>query len=424
MSSPTEVPRSKRKVSNSSPNLVSSNKKILLSDSGKKMSGDSKEITSKLDNFQVVLDKILLECKENKENMVAIDKDNKARIAENSKQIEVIRQDQQLIKVSSDKRISGLEDKVDHLTSLVEKGTTQTHAHAFNYEAEHEKELRAQITESKSCVTALGQLGKEETTRSMASKLTQAGYHLNGKAEKIILSVSKLSPSAVNPSWRIQLDSATTAESLLEQSRAMSKDSKDKDNKVEIRLVKYYPPAYARAARDYRQMASMIYENGGLAKLEYEGTTLTLRGKSKETGGEWVILRNCEFKPMAVGRMTPQENENPCFAKARSLMDKVLDNSANSLLARSLYLHTETSLGVFEDAKNLLGAVLADGLTEVKSVKSNRSKFQYTLAYSTRAKALQALAKYNTSQAVIGVDRGTSWLTVCLPVVADEATSS
>ena len=414
------APGSKRKKSNTSPNLVTS-KKIQLSDSAKKMDQElKKEVSDMRTSFEGILGQILNECKENKNTLATIDKENKERIAENSRQIQIVREEQQLRAVTTDERLLGLEGKV---ASLIEHGLDPTQA-TLPHEAEHERDLRTQIQESKSCVTAIGPEGQLLTPMQMADQLSHQGYVLNGRAEKLIVSVSKIGFRATAP-WKVKLDSAATAESLLDQSRALhTNQSKEKVPNPKIRLVKYYPPPYAKAAKDFRQMAAMVYDNGGVAKLEYEGTTLTLRAKSREPGGEWVIMKNCEFRPMAVGRMTPQEEESPEMSTARSLMDKVLDNSLDSILSKSLILNTETELGVFKDCKDLLGPVLSDGLIDVRSSKSNRSKYQYTLLYETRAKALEALAKYNTGQAVTGIGKETSTLAKCLPVVALTGSSS
>ena len=86
-----------------------------------------------------------------------------------------------------------------------------------------------------------------------------------------------------------------------------------------MRFVRHFPQQYATAARQFRQLSSMIYESGGLAAIEYEGTTLTLRGKSREPGGEWIIIEGGEFRPLAVGRMFAPAEEGPAMVRARAL---------------------------------------------------------------------------------------------------------
>ena len=88
-------------------------------------------------------------------------------------------------------------------------------------------------------------------------------------------------------------------------------------------------------------MASLLYYKRAHASVEYEGTTLTLKGKSMKQGGEWVIIPGCEFRPLVVGRQIAPENEDPALTRARTLLGSVLDNSKESPLAKTLNLHRE-----------------------------------------------------------------------------------
>ena len=168
-------------------------------------------------------------------------------------------------------------------------------------------------------------------------------------------------------------------------------------------------------------MQSQVYDHGGLAAIEYEGTTLTLKAKSKQPGGQWIIMRGCEHRPAAVGRSVPQEDELESIGQARVLMDNVLDNRPNSLLAKSLHLHTKTTLGTIDLARAKLGSVLSAGLSDIKKDlgKGYGDKLVYACTYDTRGAALTALQHFRNLAKLTdsSMAEGEDWLTLAIPVV-------
>ena len=112
-------------------------------------------------------------------------------------------------------------------------------------------------------------------------------------------------------------------------------------------------------------MQAEVFKRGGMAAIEYEGTTLTLQAKSRAHGGQWLIMRGCEFRPEAVGRQVPQDSESEGMTKARVLLDSIWDNRPDSDLAKSLYMHTKTTLGTIDITKLKIGASLSAGLLKV-----------------------------------------------------------
>ena len=105
----------------------------------------------------------------------------------------------------------------------------------------------------------------------------------------------------------------------------------------------------------------------------------------------------------------------------RDLLDLVVDNRPNSVLAKSLYLHTKTTLGTIDVAKAKLGTVLSTGLssTKIEHGMGLGDKLVYACTYNTREAAETALqqsrnlARLTDSTMADGED----WLTLALPVV-------
>ena len=156
-----------------------------------------------------------------------------------------------------------------------------------------------------------------------------------------------------------------------------------------------------------------------MAAIEYEGTTLTLQAKSRAHGGQWLIMRGCEFRPLAVGRQVPQDTDSEGMTRARDLMDSVLDNRPSSPLARSLYLHTKTTLGTLDSLKLKIGASLSGGLLKVDLKEKLASKNTYTLLYSSRQEAMDALflSRNRANLTDCNMDESTDWLTICVPII-------
>ena len=349
---------------------------------------------------------------------------NKTRIEQNTRDIAEIRDDQLRYAKETDNRLRGVEEKVANLASLLEGGAASLPPGCgkYNYETEHEKQLHALIEQAKSMVTVLGFEDPSPTAQTVAIALTKAGFHLPGPAARVIISACKLgNPTSNSAPLKVQLDSQGSAEMLIEQSRSKSRTLKDsgRDGSSGLRVVKHYPQPYAQAAKDFRQMAAQIFENGGLAHMEYEGNTLTLRGKSREIGGQWVIVRGCTFKPVAVGRPVPWDGETPEESSARVLLDKLVDNQRTSISARTLFFRTKEDLGTIKQMTKYLGNVLSEDLEKVEPCKST-SRGKYTLVYASREAALAALHKSRHAKDLItSLDKDHDWLLPKLTVVSE-----
>ena len=132
-----------------------------------------------------------------------------------------------------------------------------------------------------------------------------------------------------------------------------------------------------------------------------------------------MIMRGCEFRPEAVGRQVPQDSESEGMTKARVLLDSILDNRPNSDLARSLYMHTKTTLGTIDVTKLTIGASLSVGLLKVDLKEKLASKNTYTLLYSSRREAMEALtlSRNRANLTDCNMDENTDWFTICVPIV-------
>ena len=432
-SQPGPIP--KRKRSQSSPDLGAA-KALKMGKDDKKLveaspesKGALKEIQARFGSLEQSMDQVAkatsVVMNQHKEVMMkldAIDKDNKSLIERNAKDIRDTRDNLARYATDTDKRLKGIEDKVSDLTSLLEsgQGSLALSSGKYNHETEHEKNLAALIEEAKSIVTILGCKEPEVTSAKIAHLLTEAGYTIPSPATRTILGVTKLgNPASESPPLKVQLDSPASADMLLNQARTLARAHRDsgKEGPLTLRVVKHYPQPYSMAAKDFRQMSSYIYDNGGLAQMEYEGTTLTLRGKSKEVGGQWVVVKGCSFKPAAVGREAPCDGETPEMSIARDLLDKLVDNHGTSNAARSLYYRTEEELSTLKDMSAHLGPVLSEDLTKVIPSKCP-SRGKYTLLYETRKAAVVALHKSNSKDLISGFDRDHESLALKVAVVA------
>ena len=424
---------SKRKLSQSP---INSNKSTKLDTPAKeRMAGEAlNDLTEKFGRFEDSIaimmkgnTEILKQNLEIKAHVQAIEQDNKVLIEENAKEIKAIKEYQVQKDRADDIRMSGMEDDIRNIRVLCEQGGTGAQvrgANGYSHESEHERELATSITLSRSCVTMLGAEKTDLNTQEAIAMFTTPGckYTLPGQPSKYILGVSRMGANAKNPPFKIQLDCPATADSLLDQARAhkrQARENPDAEVTKGFRLVQHFPQAYSSKAREFRQQQAAVYDRGGLAQVEYEGTTLTLKVKAREDGGEWLIMRGCEFRPMAVGRVVPQDGETEGMTTARSLMDKVLDNRKHSASARALYFHTLTPLGTLAEAKKLVGKTLSKDLEELTESDSVGAKLKYIFLYSTREAALSALKSSRLRDLVTAMDKDTDYMQVVCPVVAD-----
>ena len=429
------VPIPKRKRSQSSPDLGAA-KALKMGKDDKKLveaspdsKGALKEFQTRFGNLEQTMAQVakattavMNQHKEVMTKLDAIDKDNKSLIERNARDIKDTRDNLARYATDTDKRLKGVEDKVSNLTSLLEsgQGSLALSSGKYNHETEHEKNLAALIEEAKSIVTILGCKEPEVTSAKIAHLLTEAGYTIPSPATRTILGVTKLgNPASESPPLKVQLDSPASADMLLNQARTLARAHRDsgKEGPLTLRVVKHYPQPYSMAAKDFRQMSSYIFDNGGLAQMEYEGTTLTLRGKSKEVGGQWVVVKGCSFKPAAVGREAPCDGETPEMSIARDLLDKLVDNHGTSNAARSLYYKTEEELSTLKDMSAHLGPVLSEDLIKVIPSKCP-SRGKYTLLYETRKAAVEALHRSNSKDLITGMDRDHESFALKVAVVA------
>ena len=350
--------------------------------------------------------------------LARIDTENKAMIQHNMSTIRSLGEAFTLKASKDDDRFEALEEKVSHITDLMQNGSSLTMDPASKLEAAHEKNLRELIIESNSCVTVLGHGEDDLSTQKLAHLITTHGYQLNTtKPGQKLMGLQKLGASAAKAPYKLTLDSPITASALIEQSKAKSRASEG--NLDHVRFVRHFPQAYAQASRDFRQMASIMYDKGVHASVEYEGTTLTLKGKSMMPGGEWVIIPGGEFKPLVVGRQTAPENEDPALTRARTLLGSALDNAKDSDLAKTLNLHTEKDLGSKKLMQAFLGPTISDGLIDVSSAPERKgSSAAYLLKYSSREHAKKALEASKKADTITELNKDKSFMTLHLPVVA------
>ena len=361
-----------------------------------------------------------------KKTVTAIDEDNKTMIAENAKGIREIKEHQLKQDKAVNERFTGLEAEIRGLKEFCETGGAGIQMgghHGYSYETEHEKDLARMIVLSKSCVTLLGIKNPDLNTKTLCTIMTGEGcpFSLPGQPGKYILGVTRLGPGGETPPYKIQLDCPATADSLIDQSRANSKRAREATGSSTLppgpRFVQHFPQPYAAKAREFRQQQAAVYERGGIAQIEYEGTKLILRVKSREIGGEWLIMRGCEFRPMAVGREAPTEGESHGMTIARSLMDKVMDNRLDSADARALIFNTRKELSSVSVAKEYIGLTLSSGLTTMRELDAKGANLKYIFEYSNREEATTALRNSKISDLITSMDRDNDHLQLYCPVV-------
>ena len=277
-------------------------------------------------------------------------------------------------------------------------------------EAMHEANLLSMIEDAKSCATLINidpeYLKDDDLTLDALLKcLTHHCYVLEGgRLERHITGVIKISGAqATHPVFKVTCDAPRVAQSLKDQSK---KKRLHKEYRGPI-LVRNFPPAYSMAASQMRQTATLIYNSGALAAIEYEGTTLTLRGKARGPRGQWLIVEGGEFRPLSVGRSTPQENESAELVEARARFKALFDNSLTSQLAKSLVLFTEDDVENLGQCKRKLGAACSRGLIDCKvdPDQPESSIQRYTLGYETRRHALDAHEAFRAPETVSGAGR-------------------
>ena len=349
-------------------------------------------------------------------DLTRIDADNKSLIADNTLAIRNLEAAHNSKATRDDARLNAMEERVNNITDLIASGTALSMDADLTPEKAHERYLQKLIEDSKKCVTVLGHGETDLNCDNLAIRMAEHNYMLGGSASSKVIQLSQLGTSE-NPPYKLVLDSPSTAQMLIEQSKTKSRAAAGTG--THMRFVRHFPQLYANAARDFRQMAALLYDKGAYASVEYEGTTLTLRGKSKEPGGEWVIVPGGEFRPLVVGRQVGPEGEPPALAKARLLLGSVLNNEKDSSLARSLNLHSETTLTDVDAAKTYLGPLISAGLTEVKPAESRKgSNVKYSIIYETRDHALKALANSKIKGTITNLKEDDGFLTIALPVVA------
>ena len=363
-----------------------------------------------------------------KTSIERMDKETKALVAENARGLKEFKDRQSEQNLVVDSRLAGLDASVASIRDMLESGnlgSLESQPRAYNHEVAHECKLNAQIKESKSCVTMLGAKDPEMDIPKLLLAMNGCSIKSTGAGKESFVAISRLgSANSTDPPHRIVMDSEASAESLIEQSRERARIHRASNNNTPltgIRFVKNYPQEYAQASKDFRSMQSLVYDRGGLAAIEYEGTTLTLKAKSRQPGGQWIIMRGCEYRPAAVGRSVPQENELEGTIRGRDLLDLVVDNRPNSALAKSLYLHTKTTLGTIDVAKAKLGTVLSTGLsaTRIEHGMGFGNKLVYACTYNTREAAETALQQSRNLARLTDstMTDGEDWLTLALSVV-------
>ena len=427
-STPKRRPSASPINSKKNPKFDSSAKKRMVSEALENLAGRFDVFEKTLTTLMSTNTEILKQNTDIKKSVRAIDEDNKHRIAENTKGIKEIKEHQLKQDKAVDERFAGLESDLREIKGLCENGGLGTHMgglHGYSHETEHERDLAHMIVLSKSCVTLLGCKTPDLNIKSLCAYMTdgRCPFSLPGQPGKYILGVTRLGGASENPPYKIQLDCPATATSLIEQSRANSKRVREATGSSTLpagpRFVQHFPQPYATKAREFRQQQAAVFERGGIAQIEYEGTTLILRVKSRAEGGEWLIMRGCEFRPMAVGRECPSEGESHGMTIARSLMDKVMDNRPDSPLAKSLILNTKKVLGSASVAKEYIGLTLSSGLTNLSELDTKGANLKYILEYSSREEALTALRNSKVSDLITAMDRDSDYLQVCCPVIGN-----
>ena len=429
---------SKRKFSGASQSPASSNKtQRVYSPPQQKMSAEEVQgLNRKVDSVQEALDKIVqqgtnthnlaLRMNDDMVGMSRETKETKALIAETARGFSEFRDYQISHNNSVNTRLTGVEADVAHLKGLYESGNhgnLSEQSQGYDHEAEHESNLANLISESEYSVTMLGADDPDMTIKKAILAMTKS-FPGHGLKEEAIYSFKRMgAASSTNPPYQITLKSKAMAWKLIDLSKERSKKHRESKSGAPwpegVRFSKNYPQVYAEAARNFRSMQAEVFKRGGMAAIEYEGTTLTLQAKSRAHGGQWLIMRGCEFRPEAVGRQVPQDSESEGMTKARVLLDSILDNRPDSDLAKSLYMHTKTTLGTIDLIKFTIGASLSVGLQKVDLKEKLDSKNIYTLLYSSRQEAMKALtlSRNRANLTDCNMDENTDWLTICVPIV-------
>ena len=431
-------PSAKRKISSvssasPSPNSCSKSLRTKSPPHSKMSAEEVAALKLSVVSVQSVLGQILQQGKdakvlgeETKATMIAMDRETKALVAENTQGLKDLREAQIEQNHAVDSRLTGVETEVANLKEVIRSGqlgSLEGQSCEYNHEVAHESKLRAMINDSKRCVTLLGAADPEMDLEKLLQAMRTSTLKCPGHAKEIFHGIFRLgSATSTDPPYKIEMDCEASAESLIDQSRERSRrhrNAKTNTPLTGIRFVKHYPQEYSQAAKSFRTMQSLVYDHDGLSAIEYEGTTLTLKARSRQPGGQWIIMRGGEFRPLAVGRSVPQESEKEGMTKARILMDAVLDNRPDSALARSLYLNTKTSLGTLTLIKAKLGTTLSEGLLTGDQKSRSDAKTIYTCTYDTREVAIKALqlSRKLTELTDSTMVEGEDWLTLVIPVV-------
>ena len=111
--------------------------------------------------------------------LARIDTENKAMIHHNMSTIRSLSEAFTLKASKDDDRFEALEEKVSHITDLMQNGSSLSMDPASKLEAAHEKQQRELISESNSCVTVLGHGEDDLSVQKLAHLLNTHGYQLN-----------------------------------------------------------------------------------------------------------------------------------------------------------------------------------------------------------------------------------------------------
>ena len=139
-------------------------------------------------------------------------------------------------------------------------------------------------------------------------------------------------------------------------------------------------------------MASPLYYKRAHASVEYEGTTLTRKGKSMQAGGEWDIVPGGEFGPLVVGRQIAPECEDPALTIARThsgfcpgqwqglTSGEISESTHRAKPGRSFEIKQKT----------LLGPTISEGLNAMSPAAARRgSSAKYLLSYTSSSGSIQ-----------------------------------
>ena len=391
----------KRGLSDSSPNLKDNKKADTMSSTEK--------------SNQVLADQIATLGKTLGTQIASVKKDLAVQLTGVQSDIDVIKSDVRDLDIKLETRVSALEERqdasdqridvmdkklevfqgkmeheLDTIRQLIEHGPAGSISRSnLSFDDLHERELLEQIFEAKSMVTVINTGKLSLTTKEMIALLISVGLTTKNEG-KSFLSVARMGgPKSTNPAYKVKLDSPSSAQELLEKSRADPRDSRD--GKF-VKVFPYIPADYAVKQREFRDMQALLASTGYVARIEFEGTTLVLKAKQRSAEGLWCIVKGGTFRPLTTGREDATEGEDLGVAAAREKLTGLFTTEGSSNLAHSLTLFTGDPLAVFGDIKSKLGTTSSKELIshEVLPVDGG-GRHKYRLYYSSRDNAVKAL---------------------------------